>query len=54
MVIDIKMKNPVAEFGHNGRLKFYVDLKKIYVDPNIEIHFSKIARYMWLKFCFEY
>ena len=28
MLIDIKMKNSVAELGHNGRLKIYVDPKK--------------------------
>ena len=36
MLIDIKMKKKsVAELGHNGRLKIYVDPKKIYVDPHI-------------------
>ena len=36
MLIDIKMKKKsVAELGHNGRLKSYVDPKKIYVDPCI-------------------
>ena len=34
-------KKSVAEFGHNGRLKIYVDPKKIYVDPGIQGHFSK-------------
>ena len=29
MLIDIKMKKSVAEFGHNGHLKIYVDPKKI-------------------------
>ena len=29
MLIDIKMKKKsIAEFGHNGRLKIYVDPKK--------------------------
>ena len=35
MLIDIKMKKSVAELGQNGRLKIYVDSKKIYVDPRI-------------------
>ena len=35
MLIDIKIKKSVAELGHNGRLKIYVDLKIIYVDPCI-------------------
>ena len=36
MLIGIKMtiKSPV-ELGHNGRLKIYIDHKKIYVDPGI-------------------
>ena len=29
MLIDIKIKKSVAELGHNGRLKIYVDPKKI-------------------------
>ena len=29
MLIDIKMKKSVAEQGNNGRLKIYVDPKKI-------------------------
>ena len=29
MLIDIKMKKSVVELGHNGRLKNYVDSKKI-------------------------
>ena len=35
MLIDIKMKKSLAELGHNGRLKIYVDPKNIYVDPGI-------------------
>ena len=36
MLIDIKMKKKsVAELGHTGRLKIYVDPNKIYVDPRI-------------------
>ena len=36
MLIDIKMKKKsIAELGHNGRLKIYVDPKKIYVDSRI-------------------
>ena len=35
MLIDIKMKKSIAELGHNGRLKIYVDPKKNYVDPRI-------------------
>ena len=37
MLIDIKIKKKktVAELGHNGRFKIYVDPKKIYVDPRI-------------------
>ena len=35
MLSDIKMKKKsVAELGHSGRLKIYVDPKK-YVDPRI-------------------
>ena len=29
MQIDIKMKKSVAELGHNGHLKFYVDPKNL-------------------------
>ena len=29
MLIDVKMKKSVAELGHNGRLKIYVDTKKL-------------------------
>ena len=29
MLTDIKMKKSVAELGHNGSLKIYVDPKKI-------------------------
>ena len=35
MLIDIRLKKSVAELGHNGRLKIYVDPKKNYVDPHI-------------------
>ena len=35
MLIDIKIKKSVAELGHNGRLKIYVDPKNNYVDPRI-------------------
>ena len=36
MLIDIKMKKKsVAELGHNGCLKIYVDPKNNYVDPSI-------------------
>ena len=36
MFIGIKLKKiSVAELGHNGRLKIYVDPKNIYVDPRI-------------------
>ena len=35
MLIDIKVKKSVAESGHNGRLKIYVDAKKNYVDLGI-------------------
>ena len=35
MFIGIKMKKSVAELGHNGHLKIYVDPTKIYVDPRI-------------------
>ena len=55
MLIGIKMKKKsVAELGHNGHLKIYVDTKKIYVDPGIYVHLSKMAWYIWLKFCMEY
>ena len=51
MLIGIKMK---AELGHNGPLEIYVGLKRIYVHPGILVHFSKMARYIWLIFCMEY
>ena len=43
MLIGVKMnvdwcqndEKNIAELGHNGRLKIYVDPKKIYVDPRI-------------------
>ena len=36
MLVDIKInKKIIAELGHNGRLKIYVDPKKTYVDPRI-------------------
>ena len=35
MLIDIKKKKSVVELDHNGRLKIYIDPKKIYVDPHI-------------------
>ena len=36
MLIDIKMKKKsIAELGHNGHLKIYVDPKEIYVNPDI-------------------
>ena len=36
MLIDINMqKKSIAELGHNGCLKIYVDPKKNYVDPRI-------------------
>ena len=36
MLIDIKTKKKsIAELGYNGRLKIYIDPKKIYVDPGI-------------------
>ena len=36
MLIDIKMKKKsVLELGHNGGLKIYDNLKKIYVNPYI-------------------
>ena len=42
MLIGTKMKKKsVTELGHNGRLKIYVDTKKIYVDPGIYVHLSK-------------
>ena len=33
MFNNIKMEIFVAELGHSGRLKIYVDPIKIYVDP---------------------
>ena len=53
MLIDIKMKKSVVELGHNDCLKIYVD-PKFYVDPGILVHFSKMALYIWLKFCLVY
>ena len=46
MLIGIKINKSVAELGRNGCLKIYVDPKKIYVDPRIVVHFSKMARYI--------
>ena len=37
------------ELGHNGRLNVNVDPKKNFIDPGIYVHFSKMARYIWLK-----
>ena len=54
MLIDIKMKKICNGIGQNGRLKIYVDPKKNYVDPGIKPIFSKMVRYIWLKFCMEY
>ena len=54
MLSDIKMKRKsIAELGHNGRLKIFVDPKKIYVDPRILVPYSKMAGYIWQKFCME-
>ena len=49
-----KWKKSIAELGHNGRLKIYVNPSKIYVNPCIKVRFSNMARYIWLKFCLEY
>ena len=50
-MVDIKMKKKsVAELGYSCRLKIYVDPKKLRCPG----HFSKMARYIWLKFCLEY
>ena len=35
MLINIKWKKSVAELGHNGCLKIYVDPKKLFVDERI-------------------
>ena len=35
MLIGIKIIKSVGELGHYGRLKIYVNPKKIYVDPGI-------------------
>ena len=52
MLIDIKMKN-IAELGHNGRLKIYVDPKK-FTSTHAFKSISKMAGYIWLKFCMKY
>ena len=55
MLIGIKIKKKaMGKLGHNGRLKIYVDPKKIYVDPGVKVCFSKMAEYIWLNFCMEY
>ena len=42
------------ELSHNGRLKIYIDPKKIYVNPGIQVHsndlFSETTAPMVLKF----
>ena len=44
MLIDIKIKKKsVAELGHNGRLKIYVDPEKITSTLAFEVHFSKMT-----------
>ena len=44
----------MAELGHNGRLKIYIDPSQIYVNPGIEVHsndlFSETPAPMVLKF----
>ena len=35
MLIDIKMKKIELELGHSDRLKIYVNLSKIHVNPGI-------------------
>ena len=49
MLLDIKMEKSIAELGHNDRLKFYVDPKKItstlvfkYTSPNSLVYFAEI------------
>ena len=44
MLIDIKMKKIVAELGHNGHLKIYVDPKKIFTST----HAFKSISLKWL------
>ena len=43
MLIDIKMKKCLAELGHNGHLKIYVDPKKF-----TSIHVFKFISPKWL------
>ena len=55
MLIDIKMKKkPVAELGDSDRLKIYVNPRKIYVNPGVQVHsndlFSETTAPMILKF----
>ena len=55
MLIDIKIKKKsVAVFGQNSRLKIYADPKQFTSIQAFQVHFPKMARYIWLKFCFEY
>ena len=55
MLIDIKMKKKSgAELGHNGRLKIYVEAKKKLRRPRHLSPFTKMAKYIWLKFRMEY
>ena len=46
MLIDIKMKKCVAEFGHNGRFKIYVDPKKSTSTHAFKSLFPKNAGYI--------
>ena len=54
MLSDTKMKISVAELGHNGRLKIYVDPSKSYFDPDFLVHlnglFSESTVLMVLNF----
>ena len=53
-MIDIKIKKSIAELGHNGRLKIYVNPKKFHVDLGIYVHsndlISETTAPMILKF----
>ena len=38
MLIDIKIKKSVAEYGHSDRLEIHGNPRKIYVNPGILVH----------------
>ena len=43
MLSDSKMKKSLGEFSQSEGLKIYVHPSKIYVNPGIQVHFSRMA-----------